>query len=511
MTPHDPRPNDDALWSWLADTAADPAQDTCALALARLLASLSRAERVFLALTTAGGDVIRAWGADLDGLPISDADRRLPAPLVAAALQSDGPIYHRDTRTSGGAGSRLGAAGPVADPRAVLVFEHRFATACFDALASEDIARWATLAAIVGRLRAEPDARARARSEDARSALLSSASFPAEPAESSTSVPLKAARRAFPTILGASPALARALARLDAAIDSDLPVLITGETGTGKELFARALHDMGSRAGGPFVPVNCAAIPDTLFEAEFFGHARGSFTGAERARPGLLARAEGGTILLDEVGELPLARQATLLRALESRRYRPVGSDEEKTFDVRIVAATNRRLDDAVRRGTFRRDLVFRLKVLELHIPPLRDRAGDVAFLAASFLERTGSSSVLSPRAIDALSAYEWPGNVRELEHHMQRLAALRIARIDLEHLPRSIRARASEAALKGRAPRSAEPDALDAPRAEGQRALAQTGGNISHAATLLGLTRHGLKKRMLRLGMRAPTSSGKV
>jgi DNA-binding NtrC family response regulator len=304
--------------------------------------------------------------------------------------------------------------------------------------------------------------------------------------------------REFPELLGRSPALRRALAQLDAAVDTDLPVVCHGETGTGKELFARALHDHGARSAQPFVAVNCAAIADALFEAELFGHARGAFTGADRARPGLLARAERGTLLLDEIGELPLTRQATLLRALESRRYRAVGSDDERPFDVRIVAATNRDLDAAVEEGTFRRDLLYRLRVLEIAVPPLRDRAGDVELLLRHFLAKAGSRAVVSPAALETLANHPFPGNVRELLHVAQRLAAAGVTRVDVPHLPRAVRLAAVSS--KPARERAATPD--DA-RAEAEAALAQTGGNISRAAVLLGLSRHGFKKRMLRLGLR--------
>ncbi|HTN92316.1 MAG TPA: sigma 54-interacting transcriptional regulator, partial [Sorangium sp.] len=273
------------------------------------------------------------------------------------------------------------------------------------------------------------------------------------------------------------------------------------------------------------------AVPDTLFEAELCGHARASFTGAERARPGLLARAEGGTLFLDELGELPLARQAALLRALESRRYRPVGSDDERPFDVRIVAATNRDLAQAVAERTFRQDLLFRVNAIEIHLPPLRDREGDVPLLLAGYLGRTGALIEIAPRALAALSAYAWPGNVRELAHLVQRLAALGVRRVELEHLPREVRASARRtpaaaerpasparplmagpvpppAAGRGSSGEARHAPAEDDEREPIRRALAETGGNISRAAERLGITRHGLKKRMVRLGMRAPSGS---
>jgi transcriptional regulator with PAS, ATPase and Fis domain len=321
--------------------------------------------------------------------------------------------------------------------------------------------------------------------------------------EDTTALPLRVAARRFPAIVGKSRALEQALARLDAAIDSDLPVLVGGESGTGKELFARALHEQGRRARGPFVAVNCAAISDALFEAELFGHARGAFTGADRARVGLMSRAEGGTLFFDEIGELSAARQATLLRALETRRVRPVGSDDERDVDIRFVAATNRDLEVAVAEGAFRRDLLYRLNVIEIRVPALRDRRDDIAVLARHLLSAAGSRAEIAPGAMACIEAYDWPGNVRELEHLMQRLAATRTLRIERAHLPREVR---RAAAAEARSMPTAKDRAPD-PRVEVERALRSAGGNITHAARALGLTRHGLKKRMLRLGLRVPSS----
>jgi transcriptional regulator with PAS, ATPase and Fis domain len=323
--------------------------------------------------------------------------------------------------------------------------------------------------------------------------------------EDTTALPLRVAARRFPSIVGKSRALEQALGRLDAAIDGDLPVLVVGESGTGKELFARALHEHGRRARGPFVAVNCAAISDALFEAELFGHARGAFTGADRARVGLMTRAEGGTLFFDEIGELSAARQATLLRALETRRVRPVGSDDERDVDVRFVAATNRDLEAAVAKGAFRRDLFYRLNVVEIRVPALRDRPEDIALLARHVLSSAGSRAEIAPGAMACIEGYDWPGNVRELEHLMQRLAATGALRIERAHLPRELR-RAVQAETRSSGAREASraPD----PRVEVERALRSAGGNITHAARALGLTRHGLKKRMLRLGLRVPRSA---
>ncbi|WP_437282100.1 sigma 54-interacting transcriptional regulator [Sorangium sp. So ce375] len=557
--------DDDALWAWLASVAAggDGAKATAdgaaeaAIGLARALVRQSGAERALLAVVDEQGRVVAAWGADIDGLEIAEAARRITPDLAQLALSQAAAVhYQRDVETPGGRGSRLllrggadhaamgarahaasaAAPGPAlpGPARALVVIEHRFRPACFDAVTETHAARWASLAGLFLRLFARPGALDEPRREGPAPAGLAS---PAEPAPDlqrfeTTVVPVAPLRRTFPGILGQSPALRRALARLDAAIDSDLPVLFTGETGAGKELFARALHELGPRGSRELVAINCGAVPDTLFESELFGHARSSFTGAERARPGLLARAEGGTLFLDELGELPLARQAVLLRALESRRYRPVGSDDERPFDARIVAATNRDLAQAVAERAFRQDLLFRVNAIEIHVPPLRDREGDVPLLLRGYLERAGASVEIAPGALAALDAYAWPGNVRELANLVQRLAALGVPRVEMEHLPRAIRASARRPPAAAERPAApARPPAGTAPpppagrggagetrrvlaeedeREPIRRALAETGGNISRAAERLGITRHGLKKRMARLGMRDPSGAQK-
>ncbi|HEX2166256.1 MAG TPA: sigma-54 dependent transcriptional regulator, partial [Longimicrobiales bacterium] len=210
---------------------------------------------------------------------------------------------------------------------------------------------------------------------------------------------------------------------------TDSTVLITGESGTGKEVIARYIHRLSERENGPFISVNCGALPENLLESELFGHVKGSFTGAVRDKDGLLVAARGGTFFLDEVAEMSPALQVKLLRALQEREIVPVGATQTVDIDVRIIAATNRDLDQEIRRGTFRSDLYYRLNVIALHLPPLRDREDDIALLAEFFLRRlaeeTGQEIRLSDEAVEALQRYDWPGNVRELENALERAAIL--------------------------------------------------------------------------------------
>jgi two-component system response regulator HydG len=250
-------------------------------------------------------------------------------------------------------------------------------------------------------------------------------------------------RFATPSLVGRSKAMHAVFDVLGRVADSSVPVLLTGETGTGKGVIARALHAEGKRAAGAFVAVNCSAIPETLLESELFGHKKGAFTGATHDRPGLFVEASGGTIFLDEIGDMPLALQAKLLHVLESGTVRPVGSEKELALDMRVVAATNKELRKAVADGKFREDLLYRLDVVSIEVPPLRHRREDIPPLLEHFLTQAKARHPESPvtsfavDAVERLNAYGWPGNVRELEHLTERLVVLgRRAEIRAADLP---------------------------------------------------------------------------
>jgi len=282
---------------------------------------------------------------------------------------------------------------------------------------------------------------------------------------------------------------------------SDASVLIFGETGTGKELVARALHRQSGR--GPFVAINCAAVPPNLLESELFGHTRGAFTDAKVARRGLFSEAAGGTLFLDEIGEMPLEMQAKLLRVLQERVVRPVGSDTEHAFDARIITATHRDLEDDATKGRFRQDLFYRINVVNIHVPPLRERGSDVLKLASHFLQkvaaRTGMAvKQLSPPVAERLLAYDWPGNVRELENCVERAVALaRFDELALEDLPERIRNYRPDRFVMT-ADEVEEILSLDElERRYIARALKLLNGNKARAAQVLGVDRRTLYRRL--------------
>jgi DNA-binding NtrC family response regulator len=306
-------------------------------------------------------------------------------------------------------------------------------------------------------------------------------------------------------ILGESGAVKDLHDLLVRVADTDASLLITGETGTGKELVARELHRMSGRQRGPFVAINCAAIPEAVLESELFGHARGAFTDAKVQRAGLFVEANGGTLFLDEIGDLPLPLQPKLLRALQERRVRPMGSNTEQPVDVRILAATNKDLEGAVEAGTFRQDLLYRINVIGVHIPPLRARGTDVLLLAQHFLEalaRRGRKQVvgLTPPAAEKLLAYSWPGNVRELQNCMERAVALtRHDQITVEDLPETVRHyEATHVIWETGDPRDLLP-LEEVERRYILRALQTVGGNKSIAARVLGVDRKTLYRKLER------------
>jgi two-component system response regulator HydG len=312
----------------------------------------------------------------------------------------------------------------------------------------------------------------------------------------------------FEEMLGQSAPMRALYDLLDRAAATDASVLVTGESGTGKELVARGLHARSPRRAGPFLAVNCAAVPEALLESELFGHVRGAFTDARAARPGLFVAASGGTLFLDEIGDMPLGLQPKLLRALQERTVRPVGSEEEVRFDVRLVAATNRDLESAIEEGRFREDLFFRVNVINVRVPPLRERGGDVLLLAQHFVERfaaRGAKGVrgLSAAAARCLAAYAWPGNVRELSNCVERAVALTaFEEIGVDDLPEKIRDyRSSHVILAADGPADFAPlDEVE--RRYILRVLEAAGGNKTQAARILGLDRKTLYRKLERYGV---------
>ena len=312
-----------------------------------------------------------------------------------------------------------------------------------------------------------------------------------------------AAARPSSTLLGSSPAFTRLLQLAARVSDADATVLITGESGTGKEVLARHLHEQSRRRGGPFVAVNCAAMPEPLLESELFGHVAGAFADARANRTGLFLQAQGGTIYLDEVGELPAALQPKLLRALQERTVRPVGAEHEIPFDARVVAATNRDLETEVERGRFREDLFFRLNVLAFELPPLRLRGNDVLLLAQHFLslfaEKSGKRvKGISPRAAGKLLGWTWPGNVRELRNYMERAVAFaQFEEIQEDDLPDKVKQWSRPAAVL-EVSDAAELETLDAvERRHIERVLEATGKNRTLAARILGIDRKTLWRKL--------------
>jgi DNA-binding NtrC family response regulator len=313
----------------------------------------------------------------------------------------------------------------------------------------------------------------------------------------------------FKGIVGTTPAMRELFGLVESVAPTDATVLLLGESGTGKEMLARAIHERSARAGGPFVPINCSALTDTLLESELFGHVRGAFTGASTSRIGVFEEASRGTLFLDEIGDISAAMQVRLLRALQEGEIKPVGSTEIRKVDVRVVAATNRDLEAAARAGNFRQDLYYRLNVVPLELPPLRQRPEDIPLLVHHFLLRYAAKfgkpvSRLAPEALEALQSYQWPGNVRELENVVQRAVVLASGDVVTPALlPTSVR--------QDRA--GAEPvRRFDLPFAQAKQAaveeferqyleeaLRRSGGRIAEAARLSGLDKSNFRRLVRR------------
>jgi DNA-binding NtrC family response regulator len=324
-------------------------------------------------------------------------------------------------------------------------------------------------------------------------------------------------RYSFGQLLGKSAVMQRLFALLERLAATSSTVLIQGESGTGKELVARALHFHGPRQRQPFVPVNCAAMPEGLLESELFGHTKGAFTGAQIARRGLFLEASRGTIFLDEIGEMPLGMQVKLLRVLEQHQIRPVGSDREIDVDVRVLAATNQDLNTAVQQGRFREDLYYRLNVIQVQVPPLHEHAEDISFLAETFVQRHAAANRLGPRrftreALRRLEQHPWPGNVRELSHVIERAVTLSedewvdVADLGLDDLPqpgrRDTAPRGIPSLQKGTLPPEERLNLDAVTRHLVVTALEQTRGHKSQAATLLGVHPRTLTRMLRRFGL---------
>lgn len=333
-------------------------------------------------------------------------------------------------------------------------------------------------------------------------------------------------------MIGDSAAIQQILETIQKVAQTDSTVLISGESGTGKELVARAIHENSSRANGPLVVLNCGAIPADLLESELFGHRKGSFTGANQDRIGRFELASGGTLFMDEVGELPLHLQVKLLRVLQTKQFEPIGATKSQTADVRIIAATNMNLEEAVARRLFREDLYYRLNVIPVRIPSLRERKGDIPALVEYFMakfNRLAGHSVTAPQGdvMEALMSYDWPGNVRELENLMERLVILKgTGLIDLSDLPQKVFRSYAESKSPGAGAVSADWDfpRMVLPNAGVDlkavvtafenhlvdQALARTGGNKNRASELLRMNRTTLVEKLRKRGMIIPLKSGR-
>ncbi len=481
--------------------------------------ALLGAERGLLLVERGGQPRVRL-ARTFDGQDLGLAEERISVGLARAALTSPRALLSADARRDERFEAlesverlclRSVVSAPVEAPigsRWALLFDHRLRSGHFDTEALRLVELLADLAGLVLIRERQAGELESLRAEvgglrtqlDALGAERAQAAGDAESPEAGLS--------RYPAILGRSAAMLELFARLDRVVATQLPVLIHGESGTGKELVARAIHSGGARAAKPFVSENCAALPDSLLASELFGHARGAFTGADRAKKGLIEQADGGTLFLDEIGDMSPQMQQNLLRVLQEGELRPLGSDRRVKVDVRLLAASHRALGELVAKGLFREDLYYRLHVLELRLPPLREREGDLPLLARALLERAAVEAgrrapVLSNEVLEVLSRHTWPGNVRELENEMRRLAVVAGPAVRLEHLSESVRAGRPIGAGTG-GPLRVDGDLRAAVAAFENRAILEAleahGGNKSRAAAALGITRFALQRKLEKL-----------
>jgi len=316
-------------------------------------------------------------------------------------------------------------------------------------------------------------------------------------------------------LVGSSPAMREVYDLIHRISATDASVLVTGESGTGKELVARAVHEESARRQLPFVAVNCAAMPAGVLESELFGHVKGAFTDAKVARKGLFEQGDGGTVLLDEIGEMPLEMQPKLLRVLQEKQARPVGGNREVAFDTRVIAATNNDLDVEVAAGRFREDLFYRLNVVQIHVPPLRVRGADILLLAQHFLAEVAARlgkpvRGISGEAKSRLLSYDWPGNVRQLENSIERAVTLaRFDQLTVEDLPHKIRRREGRRTAALDAPNGQLPSLREVEMTHIKRVLRAVAGNKTQAAKVLGLDRRTLYRKLERYEERRSQVTG--
>lgn len=314
---------------------------------------------------------------------------------------------------------------------------------------------------------------------------------------------IQASKNEFGALVGESDVMIRLKQQLSRVVESTAAVLLTGESGSGKEVVARELHQQSERASNPFIAINCAAIPEALLESELFGHKKGAFTDAHEDRQGLLIKADGGTLFLDEIGDMPISIQPKLLRALEQKTVRPVGSEHELPFDVRLIAATNRDLVQEIEEKRFREDLYYRINVLEISVPPLRSRGTDVLLLANHYLKLFAAANsrgemLLDDQVMEKLLAYRWPGNVRELRNAIERAVVLtQGSRVEIQSLPTSISEHQPDKLVIDETGNQPLASLETVQRRYIEFVIEKTGGNKTEAARILGLDRKTLYRKL--------------